>query len=138
MADPTFYRSAQQAVAAPPERLAYVESAAQMLGARARGGDTAEIHNPFHAGGGSRVAEGRRRRDLAPVVVGALSHPVHQVERSLAAVERAGTGGGIPHIASHPIEGGLPLASLVHVTGQAADAPAHPGHSRPDRGPSGP
>ena len=24
MADPTFYRSAQQAVAAPPERLAYV------------------------------------------------------------------------------------------------------------------
>ena len=43
------------------QRLAHVEPAAQVLGARAGRGDAAEIHDAFDAGRGGRLREGRGR-----------------------------------------------------------------------------
>ena len=82
---------------------------------RARRRDAAEVDDALDAGAGGRLREGRGGRDLAPVVVGALADPVHQVERRLAAVERARARGRIPHVALHPVEPGLALARARRV-----------------------
>ena len=62
------------------QSFAHVEPAAQMLRCGARGRDAAEVDDPADAGSCGGLGERRGRGALAPVVVGALTDSVHEVD----------------------------------------------------------